>query len=73
MRIRTIIVLLGALATGGCAGTPGGAQGAVAESEAAQEDPCRAAIDDVTTFCSEDNFSRGKCNAAKTRSRELCI
>lgn len=76
MKIQTTIVLLGALvlATGGCATTAGsGDQGAAAQAELGQSDPCRVAIEDVSRFCSEDNFSRGKCNDAKSRSRERCI
>jgi hypothetical protein len=34
---------------------------------------CKAAIDDVTRYCSGDSASTGKCNDAKERTRELCI
>lgn len=34
---------------------------------------CRAAIDDVTRYCSGDDASTGKCNDAKARTRERCI
>ncbi|MCC6206668.1 MAG: hypothetical protein IT488_00730 [Gammaproteobacteria bacterium] len=34
---------------------------------------CRAAIDDVTRYCTGDDASTGKCNDAKARTRQFCI
>lgn len=69
-------MLFGALAlgAGGCAGTTGsgGTQDTTAASESSA-DPCRAAIEDVSEFCSEDNLNSGKCSDAKARTRDLCI
>lgn len=75
MKAKPITVLFFALVlgAGGCATTAGGGSHAtVAESESGV-DPCRKAINDVTEFCSEENFDRSKCEDAKTRSRDLCI
>ncbi len=63
----------------GCAGTgamqkPAAAASSGASAAANAELPgCRAAIDDVTRYCSGDDASTGKCDDAKARTRERCI
>ncbi|MBK9132353.1 MAG: hypothetical protein IPM20_12055 [Gammaproteobacteria bacterium] len=70
-------ILLTCLA--GCAGSAAmqkpAAAGQSGESAAANAElsGCRAAIDDVTRYCSGDDASTGKCNDAKARTRQLCI
>ena len=69
------ILLASALILTGCANT-GGTHTQSSEQATAgndQKKACKAAIDNVTRYCSGDNASTGKCNDAKAKTRELCI
>ena len=69
------ILIAGALILTGCANSGGSHKpvGGQASADSQHKQECKAAIDDVTRFCSGDKASTGKCNDAKAKTRELCI
>jgi hypothetical protein len=69
------ILIAATLALAGCADT-GSSRAPSSELSASDNDQrlaCKSAIDDVTRYCSGDNASTGKCNDAKSRTRQHCI
>lgn len=71
-RFLTLTALLASiLFIAGCAGTSGGNQRSAAANDPAAQ--CRAAIADVSKMCAGEGAESRDCNAAKSRSRNLCI
>lgn len=69
--ILAAALTLTACANSGDTKNPTQANGTAAAN--GQVPACKAAIDDVTIYCSGDKASTGKCNDAKGRTREYCI